>query len=32
VKPGQKVFRGGYRADPEGFLWEIESNPHFTVT
>ena len=34
VKPGQKVFWGGcsgYLADPDGFLWEVAGNPHFTV-
>ena len=34
LKPGQKVFWGGYSgyfADPDGFLWEIAWNPHFTV-
>lgn len=34
VKPGQKVFWGGYSgyfADPDGFLWEVAWNPHFTV-
>ena len=32
VKPGQKVFWGGYSgyfADPDGFLWEVAWNPHF---
>ena len=31
VKPGQKVFWGGYSgyfADPDGFLWEVAWNPH----
>ncbi len=30
VKPGQKVFWGGYSgyfADPDGFLWEVAWNP-----
>ncbi len=34
VKSGQKVFWGGYSgyfADPDGFLWEVAWNPHFTV-
>ena len=34
VKPGQKVFWGGYSgyfADPDGFLWEVAWNPHFTI-
>lgn len=34
VKPGQKVFWGGYSgyfADPDGFLWEVAWNPHFWV-
>ncbi|MEE2704015.1 MAG: VOC family protein [Myxococcota bacterium] len=34
VKPGQKVSWGGYSgyfADPDGFLWEVAWNPHFTV-
>lgn len=32
VKPGQKVFWGGYSgyfADPDGFLWEVAWNPGF---
>lgn len=32
VKPGQKVFWGGYSgyfSDPDGFLWEVAHNPHF---
>lgn len=32
VKPGQKVFWGGYSgyfSDPDGFLWEVAWNPHF---
>lgn len=35
VKPAQKVFLGGYSgyfADPDGFLWEVAWNLHFTVT
>ena len=34
IKPGQKVFWGGYSgyfADPDGFLWEVAWNPHFRV-
>ena len=34
IKPGQKVFWGGYSgyfADPDGFLWEVAWNPHFWV-
>jgi uncharacterized glyoxalase superfamily protein PhnB len=34
VKPGQKVSWGGYSGyftDPDGFLWEVAWNPHFTV-
>ncbi len=34
VKPGQKVFWGGYSgyfADPDAFLWEVAWNPHFTI-
>ena len=30
VKPGQKVFWGGYSgyfADPDGHLWEVANNP-----
>jgi catechol 2,3-dioxygenase-like lactoylglutathione lyase family enzyme len=30
VKPGQRVFWGGYSgyfADPDGFLWEVAHNP-----
>lgn len=32
VKPGQRVFWGGYSgyfADPDGHLWEIAHNPFF---
>lgn len=32
VKPGQKVFWGGYSgyfADPDGHLWEVAYNPFF---
>ena len=32
LKPGQKVFWGGYSgyfADPDGFLWEVAHNPFF---
>jgi catechol 2,3-dioxygenase-like lactoylglutathione lyase family enzyme len=34
LKPGQKVSWGGYSGyftDPDGFLWEVAWNPHFTV-
>ena len=34
VKPGQKVFWGGYSgyfSDPDGFLWEVAWNPHFEI-
>ncbi len=34
VKPGQKVFWGGYSGyfeDPDGFLWEVAWNPHFRI-
>ena len=34
VKPGQKVFWGGYSgyfADPDGYLWEVAYNPLFWV-
>lgn len=34
VKPGQKVFWGGYSgyfADPDGYLWEVAHNPIFWV-
>jgi catechol 2,3-dioxygenase-like lactoylglutathione lyase family enzyme len=34
VKPGQKVFWGGYSGyfeDPDGFLWEVAWNPNFTI-
>ena len=34
VKPGQKVFWGGYSgyfSDPDGFLWEVAHNPHWDV-
>ena len=34
LKPGQKVFWGGYSgyfSDPDGFLWEVAWNPHFEV-
>ncbi|HSW12431.1 MAG TPA: VOC family protein [Solimonas sp.] len=34
VKPGQKVFWGGYSGyfrDPDGHLWEVAHNPHFWV-
>lgn len=33
VKPGQKVFWGGYSgyfSDPDGFLWEVAWNPHMS--
>jgi len=32
IKPGQKVFWGGYSgyfADPDGHLWEVAHNPFF---
>ena len=34
VKAGQQAFWGGYSgyfADPDGFLWEIACNPHFST-
>lgn len=34
VKPGQKVFWGGYSgyfADPDGHLWEVAHNPYFPM-
>ncbi len=34
VKPGQKVFWGGYSgyfSDPDGFLWEVAHNPLFWI-
>ena len=34
VKPGQKVFWGGYSgyfADPDGYMWEVAWNPHFWI-
>ena len=34
VKPAQDVFWGGhsgYFADPDGHLWEVAWNPHFTL-
>jgi len=34
VKPGQKVFWGGYSGyfqDPDGFLWEVVYNPFFWI-
>jgi catechol 2,3-dioxygenase-like lactoylglutathione lyase family enzyme len=34
VKPGQKAEWGGYSGyfeDPDGFLWEVAWNPHFTI-
>ena len=34
VKPAQDTFWGGYSgyfADPEGYLWEIAWNPHFSI-
>ena len=34
IKPAQDTFWGGYSgyfADPEGYLWEIAYNPHFTI-
>lgn len=35
VKPGQKVFWGGYSGyfkDPSGFLWEVAFNPFSDLT
>ncbi len=34
IKPAQDTFWGGYSgyfADPDGYLWEIAWNPHFTI-
>ncbi len=34
LKPGQKVFWGGYSGyfeDPDGFLWEVAWNPHLPL-
>ena len=34
VKPGQRVFWGGYSgyfADPDGFLWEVAWNPQLPI-
>jgi catechol 2,3-dioxygenase-like lactoylglutathione lyase family enzyme len=34
LKPGQKVFWGGYSgyfADPDEFLWEVAWNPHLSA-
>ncbi|MCU7842507.1 MAG: VOC family protein [Candidatus Thiodiazotropha sp. (ex Monitilora ramsayi)] len=34
VKPGQKVFWGGYSGyfqDPDGYLWEVAHNPFFWI-
>ena len=34
LKPGQKVFWGGYSGyfeDADGFLWEVAWNPHFMI-
>jgi len=34
VKPGQKVFWGGYSGyfkDPDGHLWEVAHNPFFWI-
>jgi len=34
VKPGQKVFWGGYSgyfSDPDGHLWEVAHNPFFPL-
>jgi uncharacterized protein len=34
LKPGQKVFWGGYSgyfADPDGHLWEVAHNPFFEL-
>jgi uncharacterized glyoxalase superfamily protein PhnB len=35
TKPAQGAFWGGrtgYFADPDGHLWEVARNPHFTLT
>lgn len=35
VKPGQKVFWGGYSgyfSDPDGFYWEVAYNPFMDLT
>ncbi len=34
VKPAQEAFWGGYSgyfSDPDGFLWEVASNPFFPI-
>jgi uncharacterized protein len=34
VKPGQRVFWGGYSgyfSDPDGYLWEVAHNPLFWI-
>jgi uncharacterized glyoxalase superfamily protein PhnB len=34
VKPGQKIFWGGYSGyfqDPDGFLWEVAWNLHLPL-
>jgi catechol 2,3-dioxygenase-like lactoylglutathione lyase family enzyme len=34
IKPAQDVFWGGYSgyfADPDGYLWEVAWNPHFSI-
>ncbi len=34
IKPAQDTFWGGYSgyfADPDGYLWEIAWDPHFTI-
>lgn len=34
VKPAADAFWGGYSgyfADPDGFLWEVAWNPHFSI-
>jgi len=34
IKPAGKTFWGGYSgyfADPDGHLWEVAHNPHFTL-
>jgi predicted lactoylglutathione lyase len=34
LKPAQEVFWGGYSgyvADPDGHLWEVAFNPHWTL-
>jgi catechol 2,3-dioxygenase-like lactoylglutathione lyase family enzyme len=34
LKPAEKVFWGGYSgyfADPDGHVWEVALNPHWTI-